>query len=409
MKRKDIDTLHSDGLINDELRDKILAHYRIEEESSGRWLIVSLTLLAIVLLTGGAGMMVAAHWEELTMPGKAISGGVLLGGVWLLYLLSSKRISLLAEGLSILAVILWGGNLCLQELLFHTDRPFVEGLFLFFCGIVFIPFLTRQRILVGVTALTSLILLMLLMLVPDPESWLQLPRQVTENSGNTIASFLLLGVFWWLVGEKSCGSRGIYRGYYWISIPSFIAILVLLQSLLLYRLPYPICHHSAIVTTLPGYVMLAVTPALCLLLKPRGIGWFSWLLLALSPPLMTLLGIHLAGCHSHMAEGGVEQSAPAFVSLHTLYAVAACALYSIILMYAGTRSGRVSWVNYGSLMAIFTIIGVLNNIFHTLNNSAVALIVSGIILLVFALLMEYQRRRLIRKIKQQNTSTPPEA
>lgn len=399
LKRKDVEKIHADGLINEELRDKIIGHYHLEESSSGRWLFICLSLLAALLLTGGAAMLVASRWEELTLLGKIASGAILLGGVWTACLLTQKRIPLLSEGLAIIGAALWGGNIALHADVFGMHRPFVEGCFLFFIGLAFIPFLLRQRALMGVVAVTSFILLFS-MVEENSDSWLSFSwSRPPYVYGNNFAAFVLLSIFWWLLGEKSSkrsGDTGRALVPAWLSIPAFITTLALLEAALLYPNTY-----TGLMLDTTGYVMLAAAPALCLLLKPRGVSWLSWLLLVASTCLLLPLAIHLSWLPALQG----TPDTPWYAQHTAIFAVLACALYAIILMSIGARSGRVAWVNYGALMAIFAIIGMLTNIFKSLDNSGLALLISGSVVLICALLLESQRRRFVKKAKQQN-STP---
>ena len=385
MKRKDIERLHADGLISDEQLKKIIAQYHLSDSVSGRWLFICLSLLAASLIVGGVGMLVAAHWEELTTLGKTLSGIVLLAAAWGIYFALSRRIPLLAEGMALIGAALWGCNIVLQDTLFSLGSPGVEGVFLFFIGIVWIPFLTRQRLLVGVVAACSFVLLGLM--VDDCDgSWLSLGWNEHQLKGNTCAAYALLGIFWWLLGEKTRKAQGMFRGYYWVGIITFLISLPLLQSYFLYHLGgSPLLDRT-------GYILLGAAPVLCLLLKPKGVSWLCWALTAAATCSLAPLYIHLSW-HAPSA----------------LFGTLVCSLYAGILMLTGTLSGRVAWINYGALMALFVFIGVLSNIFESLETSGLALIISGSAMLVLIFLLESQRRRLIRKAKQQTSTTPSQA
>ena len=400
MKLKDIETLHADGYLSDEQKAKIIAHYRLEDKSS-RWLLVCLSLLAAALIAGGAGMLVMAHWLELTMLGKALSGGILLAAVWLAYIVLQPRTPVVAEGLALVGAALWGANIALHSALFQPHANFEEGCFLFFCGIVLLPFITPQRVMVGVVAITSVILLVNIAYVPvnidnTPKSWLHIEWLRDEYFGNFIAAVSLLGLFWWLLGERCRNTTGMYRGYYWVGVVSFLGLLIFTLVNLLGAI-----HGEEAVLTTPGYIMAGAALLLAILLKPKGVAWLWWLLMAAGTCALIALSIY----QQQDMDWGME---PREVSHPVFIGTAASALYAALLMLVGTRSKRVAWINYGAITAIITLIAVLSNIFKSLETSGITLILTGSMVLVFILLLENQRRSLIKKAKQQPT-TPSQA
>lgn len=382
MKLKDIETLHTDGFITDDQRTAIIDYYRLRHNGSGRWLSLCLSLLSVALIVGGAGMLVEAHWEALSALQKTALGMGVLAAVWVAYFAFRKRLPLMAEGLAVIGAGLWAANIALHEHLFQPDTPDVEGLFLFFVGIALIPFFTRQRLLIGIVAASSLALL--LSMVESTDSWLSLSWRKNDLDGNTCAALFLLGVFWWLVSEKARKAKGILAGYHWLSFPIFITWLIIVQSRFLYMPEFCLMLDET------GYILLSAAPVLCLLMKPKGTSWLCWFLLAGATCLLIPLIIHLSW-HSEHRE---------------LIGTAACTLYAIILMFVGVRSNRIARINYGALMSIFVLIGVISNIFKSLENSGIALIIAGVVILVFILLLEKQRRRLVKKIKQQIPPVP---
>lgn len=411
MKRKDIEKMQADGLISAEQCEKIISHYRLAGNISSRWLFVCLSLLAAILIVGGSGMLLSAHWEYISNTSKALFGAALLLMVWATYFLVRKPLPLLGEGLAVLGAALWGLNILLHAYIFNPGTPEVEGVFLFFLGIVFIPFLTNQRLLVWGVAATSIVLLSMMISRSNPESWLNLPWGEKELYGNILAAFALLGIFWWLIGEKARGSNGILRGYYCLGMCAFLLCLFAVQFPLLYGTNMDDPHFML---NDEGYTLLFAAPVLCLLFKPKNTGWLGWLLMAGATCALVPLVIHISWIENDYQPlaviGGDDAPSSILLTVNkkVLYSIAIGVGYTVLLLCAGVLSRRISWINYGSVMAIFVIISVLTNIFKSLENSGVALLLSGVLLLVIILLLEWQRRRLVKKIKTQS-DTPSEA
>lgn len=239
-----------------------------------------------------------------------------------------------------------------------------------------IPVLSRQRLLVGVVALSSVVLLLSMAGVSSESSnslfyipWLQ-------SEQNTLISLMALGLFWWLVGEKCRRSAGRWRGYYWVSICAFVCFLFVAQGFLLYR------NNGGY--SLAGCIVSAAVLLLGLLLKPREVRWGCWLLLMVSTCLLLLL--------------------PCCSIQSRIVGAVTCSVYAALLMVVGARSHRVAWINYGSLMAVFVMVAVLDNLLGSLEVSGVTLIIAGSLVLAFVSLMEGQRRRLVRRAKKQAES-----
>lgn len=382
MKLKDIEKLHNDGIITEEQKATAIERYKLDAKSSARWLFHCLVWLGAALIAGGVGTLIAAHWHDIS-PLTKMSGAMLtLAAAWVAYFLLRKPFPLLAEGIAMLGGLLWLANIALLGDIFIPGTPVVEAAFVFFAGIVFLPFLSRQRFLIGVVAITSFVLYF--MMTEETDSWLSL--KILEHSLRAcFTGSLCIALFWWLIAERSCDAHGVTRGYFWVGIPAFIYFLAVAQSFLLY-------NNDQIYTPECLPCIYAAIPLVLLLLKPRSMRWLPWgIFTAATAVLMPLAEFF---CWR-------DPIIPGLII---------CAGYAIVLMAIGTRSGRISWINYGSLMAIFTFYGLLSNLLKSLDTSGLVLIISGILLLGFSVTLEKQRRRLVRKAMdvKQSKDTPQE-
>lgn len=387
MKLNDIEKLYEDGFLSAEQREEAIERYRPGTRGMRRWLAYSLAALAAILITGGVVMLAEALREELTPMLKMCCGMGLLTALWLAYFALRRCMPLVAEALAVAGAGAWLANLLLLEELFHLDTPAVETGLVFLAGIVLIPFLTRQRLLIGVVAAGSGMLC--LMLLSSGDSRLSL-KWLADQYGMTAGMLLpLLALFWWLLAERAHGSRGLMRGYSWVGVPAFLVFLGSVQAALLYR---QLAFVSKQAHPL-GYWLYAAVPLLFLLLKPRRAGWGSWLLLAAATGALLPAAEHLYRHPCAWCGLGI------------------CAAYALILMLTGVRCGRVAWINYGSLMVLFTFIGLISDILTSAKISGLALIGSGVGLLLLTLLLARQRRRLVHSAKPvpaKQNATPAE-
>lgn len=384
MKLRDIEKLHADGLITAEQKEAVIARYKLESRGAGRWLVCSLASLAAMLIVGGAILLAISHWSEITPLVKMSAGMGLLAATWMAYLALRTWKPLTAEALAVVGAGAWLANIVLLGTLFHPGTPAVEGCFVFFAGIVLLPFLARQRLLIGIVALTSIVLYV--MMLENETSWLSLSWLQNQYIATASLILLLLLLFWWLLAEKAGDSRGLMKGYFWVGIPAFLGFLSLVQIPLLY-LSTPDDFYS-----IPhGEALYGVAPVLFLIFKPKSAGWFSWLLLAAATGALLPTLEHFCWHPNH------------------LFGLAICGAYALILMFTGTRCGRVAWINYGSVMVFFAFFGLMVDILKSLEESGVVLVISGVALLLLSLLLEQQRRKLVRHIKEKNSTPATEA
>lgn len=398
MKRKDIEKLQTDGFISETLRDEIMAHYKLSDKGSRRWMLISLSLLAAVLICVGVGLLVQAHWEDMSDMFKIIAGAGLLLLTWVAFFAVRTRVPLLGEGLAVLGAALWAANIALHDSIFHVGAHLVDGCFLFLLGIALIPFLVRNRLLIAGVAVTTAVLLGAAL--DQSDSFLHIDwldgEYGSQYTGNVFAAYALLGTVWALFSGKCRKAQGCFRGYYWISIPIILVMICAYQGFILYGGSIEFRLSTA------GYVMMACIPLSFLFFKQKGVSWLCWLGLAACTGALVPLAVHLSWSEYFTMEGGGD-------FLYRLVSVMICVAYAIVLLVAGARCCRVAWINYGVLLSFFAMIGVASNIFKSLDGSGLSLIISGVLVLAFVFIADRQRRRLTCRIKQQSTSTSAEA
>jgi uncharacterized membrane protein len=78
MKHTDIEKIHEAGLISDEQRDKIIAHFGLKEDG-GRFLVI-ISFIGAVLIAAGIVLLIAAHWNEIPRGVKIAAGLALMLG-----------------------------------------------------------------------------------------------------------------------------------------------------------------------------------------------------------------------------------------------------------------------------------------------------------------------------------------
>lgn len=388
MNRREIESLFASGIITEEQRNAIIAKFVQEPEknlpSPNRTLVFFLGTIAALMIVSGALVLIVSHWQEITPLAKTLSGIVIMLLAWWGSSRLRKKKPIVSEGLGLLGTGMWGVNIILHGILFEPGNPAVEAFFVFFAGIIAVPFLVKQRLLIGIVALCSFILLALMLNAPE-SSWLSLADLKHTQGGTVIAIIAGMLLIWWLVGEKCRRHVGVYEHYYWITPPCFIIFLSLVQTILLYD-----WKHLSMGTY--GWLAPLSTLLILLALKPKQAGWLCWLALTGWSCALIPIAVHLSWHPEHREVIGLTIG---------------CA-YAISLGIIGARSHRQSWINYSALMMIFVFIYLLVRIKNSFSDSGLLLMATGLAVLVFAFLLEGQRRRLINKVKQPTLPPIPE-
>lgn len=383
MKRSDIEKICESGLITEEQRDAIIARFVPKSCTSGRWLIVSLSLMALVFLASGIILMANLYWGDMPSWARVAPGVGLMLSVWVAGFLLSERMPWVSEILGLVGASLWLWNLYEFNAVYSPGLSFVEYVCIYFAGLALIPLVLRQRLVFGVVAASSLLLFFLL-----GDAAMSIGLVVLGFPGSVQlqgVAFCVLALFWWLLAEKSRDSRYLYRGYSWLGIPMFLIFMVTVYVVYMFIIPGEDGETES--SWLGCSILSAVALALFLLLKSRSVRWGYWLLLA----LCTCGLIPLALCFRY------------FPAYKEALGAGVCLLYAILLMYGGVCCARKAWINYGVLMALLVFAELIGKYMENEKLSALVLIISGSVALVFLFLLESQRRYMLRKIRDKHS------
>ena len=163
MKISDLEKIHEAGLITDEQRDKIIAHFGLKEEG-GKFLVI-ISFIGAVLIAAGIVLLISAHWDEIPRGVKVAIGLLLMlgahgAGWWLREGGPGAKIpefsaSLLArvrgqygktgEALQFLGSALFLGNIALVGQIYHLESRTPNAFLLWLAGIAALPWLLRSR------------------------------------------------------------------------------------------------------------------------------------------------------------------------------------------------------------------------------------------------------------------------
>ncbi len=401
MKRKDVETMLSAGLISPEQATAITEHFRLNDGRGWRWLLICLCALAGGLIVAGIIMLISANWENIPPIVKMGCSMAMLLLFWVGWALQRERRPIVAEVLGFCGAGMWLGSIALYGQIFQLQNPFVEGFTLFFAGIVLLPFICRQRLLIWAVVICSFVQCVLLMVTNEspmclPAIWPKLPWDEYLLG----ALPLLLGL-WWGLAERWRVAGERWSGYSWLAPVLLIVGVSAAQSMMYIPGNFPEMN-----TVL--WVELAAMPVLLLCLKPRGTGWLPWcgLALVLSLCLPCVLGVSclremtqefsINGCH-------YEALLPEWAG--RLSGVVIYMLLALLMIYSGWRALRLSWINIGSLMMVYAAIALVADVLDSYTFSGLVLVVTGLLLLGLGWLLEKGRRHLVKSVKEAQSST----
>ena len=386
MKRTDIERILGEGLITPAQYDAIIEKFHLEENKSHKWLAVSLSSLAGLLVLGGIIMLISANWEFIPPMVKMGTGIALMVLFWVLHICFAEKRPVTAEAFSLLGGGMWLANIALYAQIFNLQNPFVEGCALFLAGIILLPLLTRQRVLVAAVAVTTVVLF--IAAVEGDSSLITLQRFALPNEDTFInAGVSALIVFWWVVSERCRSCKCYLRSHAWLAIPAGLALVFFWQGILQYIVDWREPAAYTLQQWVPTLCVLAIVPVVLLLFKPKG-PWGPWLFFTL--------------CTTVVACAYGVLRLPELAELPgRLVAIGLCFAYGVVFMFTGTRFLRLSWINYGSLFIVCAGLALMADVFNSYTESGIALICCGVLLFVLLCLVESSRRKVVAKVREE--------
>ena len=389
MKRTDIERIREAGLISTSQMDAIITHFHLAGNRSRSWLAICLGSLAGALILAGIIMLISANWDTIPPMVKMGTGIALMVLFWVIYLAQDARHPVVADVFSLLGGGMWLANIALYGQIFQLQNPEVEGCALFLAGIVLLPLLTRQRVLVAAVAVGSFVLLSGMAYTRHADSFLGFREFLGDGKDFFLeTAFPALAVCWWMMAERCRGMACFMRDHAWLAVPAALAF----------------CSMAMVITQRSYYTTMSVTPenmhtwmavlaaVACVPLAmlvfkpaaPRG----PWFMLTLATTVMVAVPAVF--------------SMPEYQELPTrIIGCGLCFLYGLSLMHIGSRALRIAWINYGVIFIIGAAIGLVSDVFDSLTDSGLALIGCGLFMLLLLILLERTRRKVVSRVRQE--------
>ena len=371
MNRNDIRELEQAGLIRPEQAAAIAEHLHHRRQRLQQWLHLCIIFLAGGLILCGIISLIAANWDSIPGLAKMLTGLALLLGFWGAAIATRAKHPLLSEMFGFLGSGMWVADVALYAQIFQLQSPPVEGLFLLWSGLILIPFLCCQRLLALAAAISTPILLGLILFTPPAESPLGLGlREGTYMGCLCLLAPLAIGI----LAEQARNATSFYRHYAWIRIPALLFFGGFAATLAC--IPHEVFPEDSRAWALGGCLLLA-------LLKPRSFTWTPWADLALGTLLLVAVCLAFSESDNELFK---------WLRLGCYFA------YGVLWMLTGGRARRLGCINLGSLIILLAALIMLDDFLDSLTSTGVGFILMGLSLLGCGYLIRRQRQKLLRHL-----------
>lgn len=391
MKHADIEKIEKAGLITAAQRDQIIAHFGLKDDRTHFLAIVS--LLGAVLVTAGIALLISAHWDEIPR-GVKLTGGLalMLGAHGLGWWLREVRKDYLktGEALHFAGSLLFLGNIALVGQIYHLSSRPANAFLLWWLGIAALPWLLRSA------AQFALLLLgigvWLGVEINDATS------HIRFDDEHQVLVYALLGLVF--TGFGFLLRRSANKDFSVVAEAFGLLALAIFSYPLTWAgfLTWGSRHADLNPWLLPALGMLAV------LLLASGCRNLT----GLSQQWRVTWGATLAGAAALLvAASYVPAQREWFWLGHMtpLNTVAAMAIFifGLLQVRVGVQGGSRFLVNLGIVFIALDIIATYFGLVASMTRTGFMFIVSGVFLILFAVFLEKQRRKLMKQIKSPAT------
>lgn len=370
----------SEGLISNEQRVVLLKRHPVAP-GGGRFVAI-LGAVGGGLLLAGVCLLISSNWQAIGDWIKIVGLVVLLLGSyvagWRLKV-APGRYPKTGDAFFMLGAGLFMAGIALVSQIFHLDSRPASGVFVWWLGIVAIPWLVRSKGAQAVSVVAFLAWLGLEFMTRD--SWLTLMADGHASDGvmRLVAIMTALGLAVWLAGlalrgTRNAGFASLHEKWGASLVCAGLYLLGFLRHIWEWR-------REIIPVEIAPVILVSVLVALA--------GWGAWrasrrevlalggwFLAALVPVAAVLAGWN-PGDH------GWLWSAWAWTGLFVL---------NIFMVRMGLATGRESWVNLGLGFIAVNIVTRYFDLFGTMMEGGVFFVVTGTIVLTLGIYLERKRR-----------------
>lgn len=382
------------GVITGEQRTAILARHPAKTGSGGRFIGIVATVGGL-LFAVGVSLVIKANWESLEDWTK-IAGLVALlvasyVAGWKLklagdHLPKTGDVCLMIGGVFFLC------GIALVSQIFHLNSRPATGLFVWWLGIVAVPWLTQAKGAQFLSIVAGLVWLGYEMVTPG--SWIEFASRASgfgHDPVGVVAVYFFLGLALWMSGLGMNNTRwSDFAGMHekWGIVLTFGSLYWLGFT----RHAWNSTRHglarvdpTSLLAVGMGVVLAGVAVVAAWHRSQREIrSLLPWIAIALVPTLGVFSG--------PLGDGGWLWSGLAWVALFVL---------SVGTVRVGLESGREGWVNLGILAIAINVVTRYFDLFGSILEGGVFFIVSGVLVTALGIFLERKRRLLLTALREE--------
>jgi uncharacterized membrane protein len=145
MKLSDVDDIHKAGLITEDQRQAIVAHFELDRESNR--LLAILSVIGAVLVSAGIILLIASNWDAIPRFVKLAGGLALLGGAHAggRFIGRDGRHPHVAEALHLIGSVMFLANIALVGQIYHLSSRPPNAILLWLLGIAPLAWILRSK------------------------------------------------------------------------------------------------------------------------------------------------------------------------------------------------------------------------------------------------------------------------
>lgn len=385
MKTEDIQKIREAGLITDEQRDNIIAHFGLKAEDNKFLVIIS--FIGAVLITAGIVLLISAHWDEIPR-GVKIAGGLTLmlgahiGGWWL----RGGKYPKTGEALQFAGSALFLANIALVGQIYHLESRTPNAFLLWLIGIAALPWILRSQ--------AQFVLLLVALSIWFGCEINQRDSLIYFGDQSQVLAYALLGLnflgagFWlrrtrfsdFAPGAETLGMLGLLLFAYPLTWAGFMNWHRDYSALCPWLLP-----------VMAAFGILAAASGVKQIAMPDRQWRLTW--------GGTLAGAGALLCATFYAP--VNETWRWHGTFDAVNAVATIALFVFCLLQiqVGVHQRSRFLVNLGTAFIGLDIISAYFGLFGTMATTGFMFVVSGVFLILFGVYLEKKRRKFMRQIK----------
>jgi uncharacterized membrane protein len=391
VKLSDVDDIHHAGLITEDQRRAIVAHFELDRDSNK--LLAILSVIGAVLVSAGVILLIASNWDAIPRLVKLAGGLALLAGAhaggWIVG--RTGRHPRVAEALHLIGSVMFLANIALVGQIYHLSSRTPNAILLWLLGIAPLAWILRSK---AQHILTLAVLALWLGLeLNERDSLLYFGGEARQMMFYAIVGVMLsgLGMLLWRSRVPEFGPSTEGFGILMLQIAAYpLAIGDFYSGAAVTRSALAVCGVGTALAT----VLLALAALKSRLIPDKQWRW-TWA--AAQAGVLGLAWVGLLTTYSGSRFGGHPLTGPHWIAAPALF------LFCLLQAQVGLLRRGPWLVNVAMAFIGVHVITAYFQLFGSMENTGMLFVTTGAVLLGLAIYLERKRRAMLKRM-----SAPPQ-